>query len=269
MTKKIIFFTCFITILLLANSASFVSYYYNTKWEKYLIQENFEKAIESFLKANNKESTYNIWNAYYKSKKYNEAISYYLLVQNSSNEDLVASAYNNIWNSYYRVWKQNEEKKLENYLNAVLYYNKSLEIKYDEEVEKNRDFVLEKIKELENQKQEEKKSNEENSDNQEWNNNEEENVDEKSNEENTTNQNVEDWNTENGNQTTEKNENNQLTEEEISQIEQYQEILKKYEEWYSDTLNKVYEENDSLFNDFGFFPFFDDSLLNPNNKKDW
>lgn len=288
MTKKIIFIISFIFLLVLINFPDFFSYYYNYSWEKEYIEENYEKAISKFSKGKNINSDYNLWNSYYRLKDYEKAIEQFLLISNKDNKELAFRSFHNLWNTYYRYWKQNEETKKEKYLTAINYYEKALEISFDEETKANRDFVLNKIKEDEEQKQneeeqkEELKNNKEKEDKTEQNNEEEEsekNQWEKSSENSEKDEWSKDWTKENWQN--EEKENNEIEErisqEDKNELEEYKKMLEDMQKAYSEWFNKVWEKNsndpfDSFFND----PFFDSFFPNPffentikEEEKDW
>ena len=300
MIKKSVFYIFFIITIILANLPSIFSYHYNYSGEKSYIEEKYDNAIKSFEKSKSANSFYNLWNSYYKKKDYKNAIENYLLSWNIWNDNIKFSSFHNLWNSYYRYWKQDEKTKLENFLNSVSYYEKALKIKNDEETKKNRDFVLEKIKELKDQEKDknEQKQNwqEDNKDSKQ----EENSTNKNESKENKTNENSQkndswneknwekSWNKENEQKQNWQNEENQnndwekktssssqweddkkLDEAQKAQLDEYKKTLNQMQNQYSQWFNKVYNEwNEDPFSDDFFFNSFFDNNINQ-KEKDW
>jgi hypothetical protein len=285
--KKNIFWLSFAIILLLSNFWD-LWYFIDTLAGKiYYKKWNYERAIDQFLSIPEHLWSYNAWNAYYKNREYEIAIQAYEWALWTENNNLLFRIYHNLWNSYYRIWEQNEENKLEYFLNSVSNYEEALEIKYDEETEANRDFVLEKIKELEEKMQENNENSEWNEDSEtssEWQDSEWQNSEWEQQ-----SWNSQDWEKQNSNENWEEQssyteqtwgwnvENSKLSEEDRKALEEYTKMLQESQNAYSEWFNKVYQErSDDFFEDFfnfdpfNFDSFFDNSLLNwDNNKKDW
>ena len=76
---------------------------------------------------------FNLGDAYYKTEKYDEAITEY---KNSLRDDRVdkSNAYYNIGNAYFQ--KQDYIKALENYKNSIIYEPKNIDAKYNYELTK-------------------------------------------------------------------------------------------------------------------------------------
>lgn len=269
--KKIIFLTWFLIII---NLFTIIPFYNNYMWIKYAWKQEYEKAHFYFQKTPNHHSRYNDAIIYYKEWEYEKALetSYYSV--NSDNMDLKFKSEHNLGNIYYKIWEKedNKDKKLENYLNSLMYYDYALNIKYDIETKKNRDFVEEKIKKLEEEKNNEEQSQESNNSNQ----------GEDKAEDNKQNWNTKENETENNNNqenTNSNNESSSLSEEDIKNLEEYAQFLKDIQSSNSEAFNKVYEEQsndpfgvffeDEFFNNFFYNPFIDMFDNRESNSKDW
>jgi len=216
------------------------------------MQNDLEKASNYFLKANNSAWNYNLWNISYIKWNYDSAINYFTKVSEFSSNLLLFRTNHNLWNAYYRIWEKDKDNELKHYENAVTYYWKALNIRFNEQTKSNYDFVLDKIKELDKNQNNSNKEIEEN------NSNSEEKKDEKSSESNWE-KNVSD------NSNLEEKQEVKLSQEQSKAIEEYKEMLKKEQDYNSQWFNKVYEwENIDIFD-----RFFNNSLLENDNKKDW
>lgn len=269
MIKKLWLFFLFIIIFFLINFVHIKSYYYNSLWDKSYMQDDLESASKYFLKANNNSWNYNLWNISYIKWNYDSAINYFSKISEYSSEELLYRTNHNLWNSYYRIGETDFDNELKHYQSSLYYYQKALNIRFDEETKANYDFVSDKIKNLEEKDKEEQEQN--NDENQEWTwNTTEKNEDTNSNE---SNKNQENSQNEDTNSINEKSnswqkldsQSPELTNEQINAIEEYKEMLKKEQDLNTEWYNKVYEwENIDIFESF-----FNNSLLEDDNKKDW
>lgn len=277
MIKKLWLFFLFLLIFIFINSSHIRSYYYNTLWDKYYAKQDLEKSIDYFKKADNDAWNYNLWNIHYVKRDYDSAIKYFEKVWEYASKDLLFRTNHNLWNAYYRIWEIDLENNLKYFEMSLKFYEKALNLYYDIETKSNYDFVLDKIKDLENNKDNSsKESQEDNSNSQEKN-------EEKSSESDQKNSSSDDWNTqenneknsqdwddwkENDGESSEKLQEKQeskLTWEQIKAIEEYKEMLEKEQNYNSEWFNKIYEwDNMDIFESF-----FNNSLLENDDKKDW
>jgi len=253
-------------------------------WLNYNNIKNFYYNFSGvYKKADNLEWKYNLWKKLYEEKKYNELINSFSWVLSEDKSEINFRSYYLLWNSFYK----NSEIKSENKINllekSIENYEKALLIKFDEQVQKNLEFVTEKLRiaklEEEKKKQEEqnKLQNEIRQEDKQWqsNNNKEENW-QKTNDkqewkwQNESGQNVQQndkkWETW-------KWQDEWLSEETKKILEQRVQELKNQQGDIWEFYNKVYKENIDPFNQFDEFfnnPFFDNSLLEKKDeKKDW
>lgn len=298
MSKKNIYLL--IILFLILNIFSLKSFYYNLSWDKLYKKWLYIDSANTFEKADNIDWIYNKANSLYKKNKYKEGIEEYLTIISEDKTTINYSINHNIWNSYYRIWEL-DNNKLDYWDKSVEYYNKALDIRYDDETKDNLDFVLKKIqeeKEKNNEEEEEKKE-------QQWDKSEESKEDEwkkweenkkeetgswsKSEEnkkweewkewdkswddkswEKSESEKKEEWewgtdNIEEGEW--EKIEENKISESQETALKQYEQALKQAEQENQDWFNKVYEWNS---NNDPFERLFNNSLLNDNSwEKDW
>ena len=277
MIKKLGLFFIFIVIFSFINFIHIKSYYYNYIWDKFFIQNDLDKSLTYFLKANNSAWNYNLWNLFYLKWDYDSAINYFNKVSEFSSKILIFRSNHNIWNSYYRIGQKDKENEIKHYKSSLDYYQKALNINFDKETKSNYDFVLDKIKKLEEKNEQEKNEQEKNDDkNQDWTDKTSKKTEYKNN--NSSNKNQENSQNEYKNSTWEESnswekldsqsqdaKSPELTQEQIQAIEDYKETLKKEQYFNSEWYNKVYEwENIDIFESF-----FNNSLLEDDNKKDW
>lgn len=148
----------FLVVLLLIVNKSLIGYvFYKTGFY----------SLANYFWGDTKTDFYNKWNSFYKNKDYLTAIKFY---QKSTGDNLVLDYYvfHNLWNAFYRLGEK--ENTINNWLESVKYYEKALKTasgaKIDpkdlEQTRKNLEFVLEKLK----QKQQENL----NQQNKKWNN---------------------------------------------------------------------------------------------------
>lgn len=272
MIKKLGLFFIFIVIFSFINFIHIKSYYYNYIWDKFFIQNDLDKSLTYFLKANNSAWNYNLWNLFYLKWDYDSAINYFNKVSEFSSKILIFRSNHNIWNSYYRIGQKDKENEIKHYKSSLDYYQKALNINFDKETKANYDFVLDKIKKLEEKKEQEKNDDK----NQDWTDKTSKKTEYKNN--NSSNKNQENSQNEYKNSTWEESnswekldsqsqdaKSPELTQEQIQAIEDYKETLKKEQYFNSEWYNKVYEwENIDIFESF-----FNNSLLEDDNKKDW
>lgn len=224
--------------------------------------EKYDEAREIYNKSmidSTKESIsiFNIWNTFYKEQDYEKSIEKYEeITEKNPDKEIQAKLFHNIWNSYYRLWeKMKWQERLYNRILALKNYEKSINIKEDEETRKNYEFLLKKIKQEEKQ-QEEQKEKEGNQEDKwewewewgEWNMRITENY---------TPESYKMW---------EESEIKWLTQEEKENLEYYKKLLREQERNNQKYFNKN-EQNNSI-EDFFNIPFFNNDILEK-NEKDW
>lgn len=269
MNKNILFI---ILWLLIINLYSIASFYENYSWKNLYETKDYSWSILKFEKSWNINWVYNKANSLYKQQNYEEGIKEYKSILTDKKNELNFRLNHNIWNSFYRIWESNEdiEIKIKNWQESVNFYTDALNIKYDEQTKQNLEFVLKKIKE--NKSEEEDKDNKQNKDDSQNSDNQENTWSWTSQEDNSSeswswNTNKSSWETDNEN----KWENN-LSDEQIQALKQYEEALKEEQKNNTDSFNKVYEESNTndIFDNFFNDPFFNNDLLNnTNEEKDW
>jgi len=167
LNKKIII--VFVLWFILLNVFSIKNFIYSayakileSKWE-YKKVEEISKKQNSFI------WKYNLGVSLYKEKEYNKALAVFLSIFDTKKENFNLDY--NIWNSYYKVWvlEKNSKKKIEDWIKAISYYEKALDIRYDDKAKNNIEFILKKIKQ-ERKKQEQKNNQENKKDNKQINN---------------------------------------------------------------------------------------------------
>ena len=237
--KKIIIIIWIILWLVLINVFSINSYYNNFKWEESYENKNFSWALNIFK---------------------NEKNSIWLY---------------NLWNTNYRLWGQEKKdnNKIEYWKKSVDFYKNSLKLKYDPRTEYNYNFVLDKLKKLKKKQEEGEEENKSNKvpvpKEKKWNSGT--GTIDKSTEQQGSSAH---WK--------EKKEWTQgsplqgkLTDSQKQQIKAYEEKLKQDQKKNALSFWKVYQENNrnDIFNNFNSFfeddPFFNNSLLDNDEKKDW
>ena len=248
-------------IFLWLNYNSFANFYYNSFWE--------------YTKTNNVIWEYNLWTERYINSNYEISVNSFSGILDISNKELNFRVLYNLANSYYKFWEDKElNQKIELFTKSVENYRWSLNIKFDEQAHKNLEFVLEKLRiaklEQEKEKQEntssqpspsEEKEQEQKSDEkEEWVN--EENDWEKSDESGEKWEKQEWWDSEWW-------ENNEwkLSEETKKILQQKEDELQKLQEEIWQYYNKNYKEKLDPFSNFN--QFFDNSLIDDNEEKDW
>jgi tetratricopeptide (TPR) repeat protein len=128
---------------------------------------DYDKALQKYAEAqlDNPESqalAYNIGNAEYRKKKYDEAIKAYKKALVGDDAGLAASSYYNLGNAHFRkgefAVQSGKQEGIEDYREAMAMYKKSLEIRPDnKDAKRNIEVVQARIKELlEKQKQDNK-----------------------------------------------------------------------------------------------------------------
>lgn len=279
MLNKFLIFLLFIVLFLLLNFFSIKSYFYNYFWEKNYFNKNFEQAEKYFKKSKNTAWVINIWNFYYKNNDLEKSkdILEKIVINNNSEEKFVLNFL--LWNIFYRIWEKNEnlQDKKEFFLKSINNYKKSLEVKNDEKVEKNKKFVEDKLKELnseENNFSENQKENFE--DSQETENSDENSQKQEQSLENN-NENVSketlSWQEDRNiseNDFSPEHQKNFLKESEKQKIQEYEKYLKESQKELSDNFWKVYKNNsDDFFWDIFFEDVFFDNSFWTESKKDW
>ncbi len=279
MNKKIVFI--FIVSFLLLNIIFLKDFFYNSYSNYLFSNKDFSWALNNFSKAKNVYWAYNSANSLYKQNQFEKAIKSYLSIVWDEKNSFNFNIYHNLWNSYYKLWEpKSDEEKLKNFEKSVSFYEKALNIKYDEQTKKNLDFVLDKMKKIQEKKkqeQQEKQNNEqskswswsENSENKSW------SLSEDKSSSWSENSKTENWKNSSKSWQNEKWESS-LTEEQLQQIENYSKDLKEQEKNSSALFNKVYKwgQNEQNTSDFEALfwndPFFDNSLLEWwKEEKDW
>ncbi len=271
-------------IFLGLNYNSFINFYYNSFWD--------------YEKTNNLVWKYNIWTESYINKEYSKAIdSFSASLDENKNprnplsggiEKLSFRVLHNIANSYFKFWEDKDLKeKIALFTMSVESYREALNIKFDEQTQKNLEFVLEKLriakleKEKQEQEKEEEKKQEEESEESENENKWEDNKQEDKNESWEENNKEKDW--EKNNESEEwwedqewwgsewwkqwENTDGKLSEETKKILEQKEDELQKLQEEIWQYYNKNYKEKIDPFNNFD--QFFDNGLLDENEEKDW
>jgi len=274
MLKKLIIISTFIILLFWINFTSIKSYYYNKTWEKYFIQNDLKTALKYFSLANDNFWKYNEWNISYVNKDFSWAINNYESILNIKKTDLLFDANHNLWNSYYRIWEKLEWDNQKNYYEkSINYYSWALNIKEDKETRANLEFVLNKLKEQE--------KNEDKSDENSWSVSENKSSSwSQINFSGSWSQNNEtSWENSSSTWSWSKNawdnswdsskswdSTEALSAEQLKAISDYKEALKKEQDYNSEWFNKVYQGD---WNWDIFDSFFNNSLLNQDEKKDW
>ncbi len=120
--------------------------------------EDYDKAVQKYTEAQldmpeSQALAYNLGNAQYKKKKFDEAIKAYQKALMGDNSTLSAQAYYNAGNAYFRkgefALQQNSQEGIQHFRNAMAHYKKSLEITPDNKNAKtNIEIVQARIKEL-------------------------------------------------------------------------------------------------------------------------
>ncbi|MDB5048539.1 MAG: tetratricopeptide repeat protein [Fibrobacteres bacterium] len=128
---------------------------------------DYDKALQKYAEAqlDNPESqalAYNMGNAQYRKKKYDDAISAYKKALVGDDAGLAAASYYNLGNSHFRKGEfsiqSGKQEGIEDYREAMAMYKKSLEIRPDNKnAKRNIEVVQARIKELlDKQKQDQK-----------------------------------------------------------------------------------------------------------------
>ena len=248
------------------NYNNFINFYYNSFWE--------------YTKTNNVIWEYNLWTESYINSNYENSINSFsgvldnhLAPLSGGSNEVFFRNYYNLWNSYFRLWEDKSlDLKIELFTKSVENYRESLNIKFDEQTQKNLEFVLEKLRiaKLEQEKEKQEKQEEgweENEDNWDdkkgeeknewWEENKWEKEWEKSDE----------WTEEWEKQEWWDSEQWKLSEETKKILQQKEEELQKLQEEIWQYYNKNYKEKLDPFSNFD--QFFDNSLLDDTEEKDW
>ena len=120
-------------------------------------QKNYNDAEVNYRKSLQKDSSYlngkyNLANALYKQKNYDEAARIYsTLVDNEMDTKLKSDVYHNLGNSL--LQKKEFEKSIDAYKQALKYNPKDFDTKY------NLSYAMQMLKQQQNQKKEDKKDN--------------------------------------------------------------------------------------------------------------
>ena len=255
MKNKYIIIWIVLIIFLGLNYNNFINFYYNSFW--------------NYINTTNLVWKYNIWTSNYIDANYENSINSFSGVLDSNNKELNFRILYNFANSYYKFWEDKElNQKIELFTKSVENYREALNIKFDEQTQKNLEFVLEKLRITKLEKEKEKQENQEedwekNDDN--WEDKKDEGEDKSSGENG--------W--EKSDELGEKWEdqewwdNNEwkLSEETKKILEEKEEELQKLQEEIWQYYNKNYKEKLDPFSNFN--QFFDNDLLDENEEKDW
>ncbi|MDQ3000875.1 MAG: tetratricopeptide repeat protein [Fibrobacterota bacterium] len=125
---------------------------------------DFDKALQKYAEAqlDNPESqalSYNIGNAHFRKKKYDDAIKAYKKSLHGEDAGLAAASYYNLGNAHFRkgefAIQSGKQEGIEDYREAMAMYKKSLEVRPDDKnAKRNIEVVQARIKDLlEKQKQ--------------------------------------------------------------------------------------------------------------------
>lgn len=303
MRIKIFILYVFIWFLLI-NWFFIIDFIYNILWNKSFSEQEYKQSKNYYINIDNEFWKYNVLNSDYKLEKYTKLEKWYNeLIDCKIDKGLCFKSSFNLANTYFRLWEKenNLEKRLELWKNSIDLYSDVLDIKYDEETEKNLYFITNKLKklkkEIEKNTEKEKKQDSDNS--QKWDNSEKDNKEQDSSdkwEENKENNWKQEWKEQENKKWEEKDwdksssessssdgkeqeqgqEQNWWSEGELSDyekayLEKRQEALDESQKDLWTEYNKQYNENnfdsleDFLFND----QFFDNRLMNEKDKKDW
>lgn len=251
MIKKIILWFIVFFLIFFVNYNFIKSYYYNFIWEYYFDKDDLEKSKSNFEKAESEASVYNLWNLYYKTGDFDLAIKNYESILLTSSKSLLFKVNHNLWNSYFRIWEIDIENSLDYFNMSASYYNEALKIYFNEETNNNYKFVLKKINELEDKKSENDESNSANKKTE----NPDKTYDFSKNLWNS------DWNNQDSNNT-----ETWLSNKQKEVIKEYQDMLKKEQNFNRDSYNKIYE----WAGDYSVYEnIYDNSLLENKIEKDW
>ncbi|MDD3120529.1 MAG: tetratricopeptide repeat protein [Candidatus Gracilibacteria bacterium] len=149
-------FILFIVILNFFNiKTSFYNALGNYYFEKNNIEtlKNYQKALNSTGNENLKNTVkYNIGNTFYKNNDFSGAIKTYEDIK-TDDKELNFRINHNLGNAYYRAGEkiESDKNRFTIWNQSLKKYEKALEIKKDEETQKNYDFVKDKLKKLQEQ----------------------------------------------------------------------------------------------------------------------
>ena len=278
--NKTIFFV-FLIWFLIVNVFTFKNFFWLSYGNIDFKNDNFTWALDDFEKVDSLEGNYNKLNSNYRLEDYNNILEN---LEDCNEAKDCFLYYHNLWNTYFRLYEQSSSEsssKREGVVtseedllkSSISSYLSALKIRYDEETEKNLEYVkyvLDDLKreEEEKQEQEENTSEEGNQGDEKtvenWEENkdwwEENSID--SEESSTENINEEWW------------EYKQLSESEKNTLEQYSKALEEWQKEFWKYYNKVYSESRNPVDEFEVIfwndPLFDNSALDwRNEEKDW
>ena len=279
-------FFVFLIWFLIVNLFTFKNFFWLSHGNIYYKNNAFTWALESFEKVDSLEGDYNKLNSNYRLDNYKNILEN---IEDCNEWKDCSLYYHNIWNTYFRASEQFSsqpsptgegvvtsekevllEKSISSYLSA-------LKINYDEQTEKNLEYVKQVLEKLKREEQEQSSSatgNGETSD--KWEKNEdwieknstktEEYLDEEASK---------DWEEESpSSEESEQWEEDWLSESEKNTLEEYSEALEEWQKDFWKYYNKVYTESRNPVDEFESIfwndQFFDNSLLDwRNEKKDW
>ena len=176
----------------------------------------------------------------------------------------------NLWNAFYKLWEQeqNTDNKVSLWKESLDNYKKILDEKEDKKSRENYDYVMKKLKELEDKQDKSKEEQEQKQGDKDYNNKEDNTKEwEKKQDKNSTEENKSwQWNDYDIKKDSKLQE---LSEEEKRQLEEYNEQLKQEQKENSGLFGKKNQNNnEDIFDILQQDPFFDNSILNQ-NEKDW
>lgn len=131
------------------------SFLYNYIWGVKFEHSDYTWALDNFKTAqkfnNSETTTYNLWTANYKLKRYDEAqIDFENLLLNAKKPDIRFQWLFNLWNTYYEVGKSktSTQDTIDNYKKSIQAYSQALEIHSDSKTKENKQYVENELKKL-------------------------------------------------------------------------------------------------------------------------
>lgn len=267
--KLLVGILCVIFWFIAINIDYMLWFYNNFMGNSSFIKKDFDSAKNYFQSTKNSFWVYNLANTFYKQKDYKQAKKLYLQIDDLPSKDANFRLNHNLWNTHYRLFQQKQDIK--NIEQAIVFYKKALALKYDEETQKNLDFVENILKKSQkNQEQDMKK----NSAEQRWDN--EKSPSENTSNESKTDESSEKKDTKSEQDTSQTKENIQeqakLTQEQKEALEQYEQAREELEKKNKNSFWKIYKDPNSMTDFDSFFsnPFFEDDFLkSKSDVKDW
>lgn len=143
-----IFFSIILCFLLLPSVLFSLSNLAFWPWNNYIFSNHFNRYLEKVFPKSDMLKLKK-WDFYYRMGEYQKALSEYLKL-NCNTDKKCFTLYHNIGNTYYKLWEytHNTMEKISFWQQSLVYYQRALDITYDEETKKNYDFVLQKLRKL-------------------------------------------------------------------------------------------------------------------------